>query len=106
MKLMTLAAIVAFAGGCAAAVAAERSIGQKGRAFSESAITVKPGDTLTFMNDDNIHHNILSMSPGNEFNLGSQAPGTSTSVTFKTPGEVAVLCAIHPRMKLVVTVGN
>lgn len=106
MKLMTVAALVAFAGGCAAAFAADRAISQKGRVFSESAVSIKKGDALTFVNDDNIAHNILSTTAGNEFNLGSQAPGTSTPVTFKAAGEVTILCAIHPRMKLVVNVAD
>ena len=106
MKLMTVAVLVAFAAGCAAAFAAERSIMQKGRVFSESTVSIKKGDTLTFVNDDNIAHNILSTTSGNEFNLGTQAPGVSTPVTFKTAGDVTVLCAIHPRMKLLVNVGD
>jgi plastocyanin len=104
MKPMTLALVLAFATGSAVAFAAERSIMQKGRAFSESAVTIKKGETLIFVNDDNIVHNILSASPGNEFNLGSQGPGVSTPVTLNKTGDVAVLCAIHPRMKLTVTV--
>jgi plastocyanin len=106
MKLMTIAALVAFAAGCAAAFAADKAITQKGRVFSESAVAIKKGDSLTFVNDDNIAHNILSTTAGNEFNLGTQAPGTSTPVTFKAAGEVTVLCAIHPRMKLVVNVAD
>ena len=106
MKLMTVAALVAFAGGCVAAFAADKAITQKGRVFSESAVAIKKGDSLTFVNDDNIAHNILSTSAGNEFNLGTQTPGTSTPVTFKAAGEVTVLCAIHPRMKLVVNVAD
>jgi len=39
-------------------------------------------------------------------NLGSQPPGTSTDVTFKEAGDVQVLCAIHPRMKLTVKVSE
>ena len=46
----------------------------------------------------------MSASKGNEFNLGSQAPGTSTDVTFKEAGDVQVICAIHPRMKMTVKV--
>ena len=41
---------------------------------------------------------------GHEFNLGSQAPGMSTDVTFKEAGDVQVICAIHPRMKMTVKV--
>ena len=104
MKLMTVALVVAFGAGSAVALAAEHSISQKGRAFSETAITVKKGETLMFVNDDNIAHNIMSTSPGNEFNLGSQAPGSSLPVTLNKAGEVSVLCAIPPRMKMTVSV--
>ena len=55
---------------------------------------------------DNIAHNIYSATSGNEFNLGSQAPGTSTPMTFNKAGEIAILCAIHPRMKMAVTVAD
>jgi hypothetical protein len=49
-------------------------------------------------------HNIYSTTKGNEFNLGSQSPGTSTDVTFNEAGEVQVMCAIHPRMTMTVKV--
>ena len=41
MKLMTVAVLLAFAGGSVAALAADRTISQKGRAFSEAEIAVK-----------------------------------------------------------------
>lgn len=106
MKPFTLVLALSFLGGCAVAFAAERSIHQKGRVFSETAVTVKKGEAVTFVNDDNIAHNIFSQGPVQEFNLGTQAPGTSTPVTFSKAGEVTVLCAIHPRMKMVVTVAD
>ena len=79
-------------------------IHQKGRVFSSESVTIKKGDALTFVNDDSVPHNIMSASKGNEFNLGSQAPGMSTDVTFKEAGDVQVICAIHPRMKMMVKV--
>jgi len=94
-------ALLAFS---ALAVAADHVITQKGRLFSVESITIKKGDTITFSNDDTVPHNILSLSPGSEFNLGSQQPGSSTPVTFNTAGEFDVICAIHPRMKLAVKV--
>jgi plastocyanin len=51
-----------------------------------------------------VPHNIISTSTGNEFNLGSQPPGAATDVTFKQAGDVQVICAIHPRMKMTVKV--
>jgi plastocyanin len=86
------------------ALAANLTISQKGRMFSSENITIKKGEALTFLNDDSVPHNILSTSKGNEFNLGSQQPGTSTDVTFKEAGDVLVICAIHPRMKMMVKV--
>jgi plastocyanin len=85
---------------------AAQAIRQKGRVFSIDSITIKSGESLTFINDDNVPHNIASSSQGNEFNLGSQPPGTSTDVTFTEAGDVQVFCAIHPRMKLTVKVWN
>jgi plastocyanin len=86
------------------AFAATEIIHQQGRAFSVESVTVKKGEALTFLNDDTVPHNIISASKGNEFNLGSQAPGSSTDVTFKEAGDVTVICAIHPRMKMTVKV--
>jgi plastocyanin len=84
--------------------ATEKTITQKDKVFSESEVTLKVGDSLVFVNDDTIAHNALSMSPGNQFNLGSMKPGTSTPVTFKNAGDVQIICAMHPSMRMKVKV--
>jgi len=99
---VTIAILAGLSVGALAAV--NQQIHQKGRVFSAESVTIKKGEALTFVNDDTIPHNILSASKGNEFNLGSQAPGVATDVTFKEAGDVQVLCAIHPRMKMMVKV--
>ena len=101
-RLVLSLAIVA--GLSTGAFAATQVIHQQGRLFSTESITVKKGESLTFLNDDTVPHNIMSASKGNEFNLGSQGPGSSTDVTFKEVGDVTVICAIHPRMKMLVKV--
>jgi len=106
MKSMIAALVLAFAGASVVALAAEHSIRQKGKVFSESAITIKKGDMVVFVNDDTVTHNVMSTDAGNEFNIGSQAPGTSTPVTFDKTGEFTIICAIHPRMKLTVKVND
>lgn len=107
MKSFPCMLAVAFlAGAAVAAAAAERTIGQKGKVFSVTDVTIKKGDTLVFMNDDNVAHNIFSASPGNDFNLGSQAPGNSIPVTFDKSGDVDIMCAIHPLMKMKVKVAD
>ena len=104
MRMSVVLPFVVLAGLSTGALAANEVIHQQGRAFSSESITVKKGDGITFLNDDSVPHNIMSASTGNEFNLGSQQPGSSIDVTFKVAGDVQVICAIHPRMKMTVKV--
>jgi plastocyanin len=104
MRTIALFTCVIAAGFSVGAYAATEVIHQQGRVFSAESLSVKKGDAVTFLNDDTVPHNIMSATKGNEFNLGSQAPGTSTDVTFKESGDVQVICAIHPRMKMMVKV--
>jgi len=105
MRLPSLT-IVMLLGLSVGALAANLTVSQKGRAFSTEEITIKKGETVTFLNDDSVPHNIMSASQGNEFNLGSQPPGAATDVTFKEAGDVLVICAIHPRMKMMIRVAQ
>ena len=104
MRRLALLALAISTGLSVGALAANQMIHQQGRVFSSESVTIKKGEALTFVNDDTVPHNIISTSKGNEFNLGSQPPGTSTDVIFKEAGDVQVICAIHPRMKLAVKV--
>jgi len=106
MKTPVAVGIAILAGVSVGALAAETTISQKNRAFTPAEISVKKGDTLVFVNDDDIMHNVVSNSAGYEFNLGSQSPGMATPVNFNKPGQLSVLCAIHPRMRLVVKVAE
>jgi len=105
MKIFPCIVALAFVSGAAvAAFAAEQTVTQKGKVFSKPEVTLKKGDTIVFVNDDTVAHNIYSATAGNDFNLGSQPPGKSVSVTFDKPGEIDVMCAIHPLMKMKVKV--
>ena len=104
MRRLAVFVLVISTGLSAGALAANQMVHQQGRVFGPDSVTVKKGDALTFVNDDTIPHNLMSASKGNEFNLGSQGPGMSTDVTFKEAGDVQVICAIHPRMKMMVKV--
>ena len=104
MRPSSLLVLAILGGLSTGALAATEVIHQQGRTFSSESVTVKKGEALTFFNDDTVPHNIMSTSKGNEFNLGSQAPGSSTDVKFNEVGDVAVICAIHPRMKMTVKV--
>ena len=101
-RLPTFALIgLALAG---AARAETHEVGQKGRAFAPAALSLKPGDSVTFVNDDDIAHNVLSETPGHAFDLKLQRPGEAKRVTFDKPGTIEIGCDIHPRMQLTITV--
>jgi plastocyanin len=87
-----------------AAFAEDHVVNQKDRAFSAPEITVKIGDTITFVNHDEVVHNVFSISPGLAFDIKRQAPGGQSTVKFEQPGVAEVRCSIHPRMKLMVNV--
>lgn len=84
--------------------AADHTIEQKDRKFSQSQIEIHVGDKLIFTNSDEVTHNVYSATPGLEFEIKRQAPGGSSSVPFNKEGTVEVRCSIHPSMKLTVKV--
>ncbi|HTI68400.1 MAG TPA: plastocyanin/azurin family copper-binding protein [Candidatus Limnocylindria bacterium] len=77
---------------------------QKNREFSETEITIKPGEKVVFKNTDDVTHNVFSNSKVNPFTIKIQAPGSSSVVAFPDEGVTDVRCAIHPKMKLKVIV--
>jgi plastocyanin len=82
---------------------ADHIIDQKGKTFIPHEVTVKVGDTLTFLNSDPFSHNAYTDDEANEFDIGIQPTGTKRTVTIKAPGKFDVECAIHPNMLLEVT---
>ena len=88
----------------ARADAAEHVVIQKNKAFSVAEITIKPGDTVVFKNEDDVVHNVFSVTKGAEFNTNIQSPGQTATFTFPNEGKVEVRCVMHPTMKLVVNV--
>src|SRR3977135_2400814 len=97
-KIATLLLVIAL-GLAAGGLVAGQTIRQKGRMFSIDSVIIKAGGSLTFLNDDNVPHNIASISKGNEFNLGSQRPGASTDVTLTAAGAATGDWATPQRMK-------
>jgi len=86
------------------ALAANLEIGQKDRTFSQSEVTIKPGDSVVFKNLDEFTHNVFSVTAGMVINQRRQAPGASSAVPFAKEGTLEVRCSIHPKMKLIVHV--
>jgi len=85
-------------------LAADNPIDQANQQFSNKALTVKAGDTVTFKNSDDVTHNITVDSPdGDADDLGLQKPGESLTTKIGKPGEYSVHCHIHPKMKMKIT---
>lgn len=84
--------------------AEEYDVDQVDKKFSVKELTVKVGDAVRFTNNDPFYHNVFSLSEASTFDLGSYPKGEYKKIEFDTPGEVEVECAIHPRMKMTITV--
>jgi plastocyanin len=82
------------------------TVNQKDKNFSEAELKIAVGDSVTFVNSDDITHNVYSVTKGMEFDLRTQAPGKSSTIKFDKAGQLLVECAIHPKMKLPVKVGG
>ncbi len=94
---------------CAAAITPLKAqdtvtISQKGKAFSESSVTIKSGAKVRFVNDDTVAHNVYARIGSDKEDLGLQKPGEQGEISFDKPGKYRVRCAIHPKMKLTVVV--
>ena len=80
-------------------------VSQKGRAFRPGELDVKQGETVEIVNDDgDLRHHAYIDSSAFSFDSGDQEPGAKADIVFSVPGTFTVLCGIHPKMKLVVTV--
>jgi plastocyanin len=87
------------------ASAPQFQVSQKGRNFTPSSVTIKRGEAVTIVNDDaDLRHHAYVDSEKFTFDSGDQEPGNKTSIAFPISGTFEVLCAIHPKMKLVVNV--
>ena len=74
-------------------------IQQSGKKFLPGWAVIQRGTTISFPNNDNIYHNVFSLSTGNSFDLGLYNAGSEAkSHTFTEPGPVDVYCNIHPDM--------
>jgi len=91
----------------------------KGLAFVPPVLTVRPGTTLRWVNEDPFAHDVTSGSvvsgrkarqvrntriPDGRFRSGTFGGGRAFEQTFSEPGEYPYFCTIHPIMTGVVRV--
>jgi plastocyanin len=65
-------------------------------AFGPQAITVAPGSTVTWINDDDDAHSVVADAGG--FHSAAMDTGDRYSFTFRTAGDFAYHCGLHPHM--------
>jgi len=80
------------------------AISQKKRTFNPSDISIHKGDTLHIANDDQFTHQVYVDDPAFKFESAEADPGANVDIKFTAAGSFDVLCHIHPKMKLHVTV--
>ncbi len=78
---------------------------QKGMRFLPHILIVTAGDTVDFLNHDNVVHNVYSPD-GEGYNLGSFKQDEKRNYTFAKPGVYSQLCSIHPEMLGYIFVGQ
>lgn len=75
------------------------------QAFDPDTAQAAVGAVLNFVNDDDVNHNLVVLAPdGVQTDYGVEKPGDTTKISFRIAGVYSVVCHIHPRMKMKVTV--
>jgi len=80
------------------------SIEQRDRRFAPDLVVIPAGSAISFPNFDPIFHNVFSLSKVKSFDLGNYPNGQSRTVTFPSPGLVAVYCHLHSNMSATIVV--
>ena len=91
--LVVLAIAAVFAG---SARASEIEVKIDNFTFNPRQVTVKAGDTVTWINHDDIPHTVTSKTMA--FRSKPMDTDDKFSFTFTTPGSYAYFCSLHPHM--------
>ncbi|MCX7554283.1 hypothetical protein OS175_10365 [Marinicella sp. S1101] len=74
-------------------------ISTQNKRFEPNVLAVTVGSEVSFPNMDRILHNVFSVTPESEFDLGLYSAGTTKNVTFDQPGVIYVHCNVHHSMQ-------
>lgn len=81
----------------------------QGFRFQPAELTVAPGATVTWTNEDDIRHTATSGEPGTPdgtFAVSLDGKGSSGSFTFAEAGTYAYYCEVHESMRGTVVVSG
>ena len=85
-------------------VVTSRKVSQQGAVFTPHVLPVVVGTTVEWPNNDDIFHNVFSISDAKQFDLGLYKHPELKRVTFDKPGRVDVFCSIHKTMNCTILV--
>jgi plastocyanin len=95
--LVTLAALLALAPAAATSAAPPANqITIKDFMFAPASLTIKAGTTVTWLNEDEEPHTVVSAS--GLFRSKAIDTKENFTYTFDKPGEYHFICTIHPQM--------
>ncbi|MDB4890983.1 MAG: hypothetical protein JWL61_2838 [Gemmatimonadetes bacterium] len=80
------------------------TMSQRDEQFVPHVLPVYRGATVDFPNNDDVFHNVFSLSSAKTFDLGRFPKGSSKSDLFDKTGTVQVFCHIHSDMSAIVLV--
>jgi plastocyanin len=89
-------AAIAFAADPATQEAAPATIVINGYEYSPSVLTIAPGTTVTWVNEDETPHTVTEN--GKIFRSAALDTGDRFSYTFAQAGEFTYYCTLHPMM--------
>lgn len=96
--LRSMVAVLALTGlaVCGDAKAANVEVTIDNFTFKPQQVTVKAGDTITWVNHDDIPHTVTSTTM--IFHSKAMDTDDKFSFTFSTPGTFMYFCSLHPHM--------
>lgn len=86
------------------AEAATQQVMMQNYAYGPASLTVRVGDTVTWMQHDQAPHDVVTTSAPVAFRSPQLSSGQSWSYTFTKPGTYSYYCSVHPDMRASVTV--
>ncbi len=72
--------------------------------FDPHVLAIVVGTAVRWPNDDEIFHNVFSMSEAKQFDLGTYLKEKIPEVRFDKVGQVDVFCSIHSKMHCIILV--
>lgn len=73
-------------------------LNQKDITFSPRVLPITVGTTVKIINQDKLYHNVFSLSPIQQFNIGRRPTGVEYFQTFNRSGNLQLFCNIHSNM--------